>query len=122
QHRDMINRSEFLSTTALAVGGAAGFAQNLSRPKIGFLGASHSHATEKFKVLQQMSEFDLIGIAEASETLRASFEKLGAKFLARNELIETADVVVVESAVKDHAADGIEALKAGKHVHIEKPP
>ena len=92
------------------------------RLRIGFLGVSHSHATEKFKILRDSADFDLVGIAEETEKIREPFAKLGAQFLSRTELMDRAEVVVVESAVRDHARDALAALKAGRHVHVEKPP
>jgi predicted dehydrogenase len=37
-------------------------------------------------------------------------------------LLERSAIIVVESAVRDHARDALLALQAGKHVHVEKPP
>ena len=53
---------------------------------------------------------------------RQACEELGAKVIAREELFERARVVAVESDVRNHAAQALLALKAGKHVHLEEPP
>jgi predicted dehydrogenase len=90
--------------------------------KVGFLGAVHSHALAKWKVLAASLAFDLVGVTEDSPQARATFEKLGAKSLSRDALLDASDAVVVESAVRDHARDARLALQAGKHVHVEKPP
>ena len=89
---------------------------------IGFLGVSHSHALEKFKVVRESSEFELIGVVEDAEAVREPYARLGAKFISREELFARAEVVVVDSAVADHARDAKLALSVGKHVHVEKPP
>lgn len=97
-------------------------AQQSRRLKVGFLGAAHSHALEKFRVAKASSDWDVVGIAEESDKVADAFVKLGARRLSRAEVLRHAEVIVVESAVRDHARDAKEALSAGKHVHVEKPP
>ena len=119
-----MNRRAFLQTGACAIVGASALRAQSTKPKIkaGFLGVAHSHATGKWKVLQNSGEFESVGIVEESSRLRNEFEKLGAKILSVRELLEAADVVVVESAVRDLAKNAKVALAARKHVHVEKPP
>ena len=119
-----MNRRAFLQTGACAIMGASTLSGQSPKPKIkaGFLGVAHSHATGKWKVLQNSGEFELVGIAEESPKLRSEFEKLGANVLSARELLEAVDVVVVESAVRDLARNAKLALAARKHVHVEKPP
>jgi len=92
------------------------------RIRIGFLGVAHSHATEKLKVAQENTAFDLIGVHEPDESVRHRFAAANVTFVSQSELLERAEAVVVESAVADHARQARLALEAGKHVHIEKPP
>jgi len=119
-----MNRRAFLQTGACAIMGATALSAQLVKPKIkaGFLGGAHSHAAGKWKILKNSEEFELIGIAEESPKLRTEFEKLGANILTVRELLDGADVVVVESAVRDLARNAKLALVARKHVHVEKPP
>ena len=118
-----MNRRAFLHIGACAIAGAPVLRAQSAKPKIraGFLGGAHSHAAGKWKVLQKSSEFQLVGIAEESPTLRAEFEKLGAIILSARELLDAAELVVVESAVRDLAKNAELALAARKHVHVEKP-
>lgn len=119
----LMNRRAFIGATAVATFGARVVTAAESRRwRLGFLGGVHSHALEKFKVVRESSGFDVIGIAEDDAKVRTAFTKLGAAALSRAELLERADVVVVESAVRDHARDAMAALRASKHVHVEKPP
>lgn len=80
------------------------------RIRIGFLGAGHSHAEAKLRLVRDSPEWELVGVAEDA----SSRERI-----LRDESVE---VIAVESEVARHAADGLAALLAGKHVHLEKPP
>jgi predicted dehydrogenase len=121
-----MNRRQAIKTVVLSAAtltcGASAPAAEVTRHKVGFLGSAHSHALEKFKTVREMTEFEVIGVAEENVNVRESFAKLGATFLNRDELLTKADVVVVESAVRDHARDARDAMRAGRHVHVEKPP
>jgi len=119
-----MNRRQFLqATTALTLTTTMpGRAAEAGRIRVGLLGASHSHALEKFRILRDAADYELLGICEPSGSVREPFRKLGATFLERDDLLERATVVVVESAVRDHARDAMAALHAGRHVHLEKPP
>ena len=90
--------------------------------KIGFLGVTHSHAMGKIKIVRELPEFELIGIAEESEKAREPYENMNLKFFSPHELFKACSVIAVESAVRDHARQAKLALQAGKHVHLEKPP
>jgi predicted dehydrogenase len=119
-----MNRRAFLQTGACAIVGASVLRAQPAKPRIraGFFGVAHSHAAGKWKVLKNSGEFELVGIVEESPKLRAEFEKLGAKVLSTRELLDGADVIVIESAVRDLAKNAKLALAARKHVHVEKPP
>src|SRR5438552_7270889 len=126
------NRREFLassaiSTLTLTATGASLLAADQATPSkqqitAGFLGAVHSHAMEKLKVLLNSKDYRLTGVAEESAQARHSCEVLGLNLISRAEVIARSELVFVESAVRDHARDALFALKAGKHVHVEKPP
>jgi len=122
-----MNRRDFLratlATSALTTAGVLA-ADSPSRPrlKLGFLGASHSHASGKVKAVQDSADWELIGICEEKEKARESYQKQGVRLLSQTELLDSAQVVVVESDVKDHYRHARAALSAGKHVHLEKAP
>lgn len=46
----------------------------------------------------------------------------GTRFLDPGTLVAASDAVVVESDVADHARHAFMALRAGRHLHVEKPP
>jgi predicted dehydrogenase len=120
------NRREFLGATlALA---ATGLAPN--RPPaayaprkitVGFLGTLYSHFRDKHKLISESDDWQLVGLCEEDAAVRAQGPD-GARWLSAEQLFAEAEVVVVESAVKDHARDAKRALLANRHVHVEKPP
>ena len=122
-----MNRRLFLQTSivgAAAVGMnglAAEGGTQAPRIKIGFLGTAHSHFREKLKVVRESPDFDLIGLCEEDEPVRTK-GPADVRWMTRQALFGATDVIVVESAVRDHAAHAKAALLAGKHVHLEKPP
>jgi predicted dehydrogenase len=123
-----MNRREFLKSTAglvtlAALSQASGAAESTrDKIKIGFLGASHSHASEKVKLVRGSQDWELIGICERDEEARRPYEQAGIRILSQRDLLSDCTVVAVESAVRDHAPHAKLALEAGKHVHVEKPP
>lgn len=114
-----MNRRDFLAGALVAPA-----ASPARRIRIAFLGASHSHAEGKLQVVRENPAFELAGIAESDPSLRAKYEKAGARILTSEQLLGDATIqaVAVESAVKEHARHARMVLEAGKHLHLEKPP
>jgi len=111
--------------TFLASAAAAAQAQTPPRKiRIAFLGASHSHAHDKIVLAAHSPDWDLAGIVEDNAQVREPFTKLGIRTLFREDALRdpSIEVIAVESEVMRHAEDGLAALVAGKHVHLEKPP
>jgi hypothetical protein len=86
------------------------------------LGAAHSHARAKWGLLQRSAEFECVGISEGDVAVRGAFATPGTRFLDARTLVEKSDAVLVESDVADHARDAFLVLRAGRHLHVEKPP
>jgi predicted dehydrogenase len=61
-------------------------------------------------------------VCDESEAGRRTCDAQGAQRITRDDLWARAEVVAVESEIRDHAAHARAALGAGKHVHLEKPP
>ena len=116
-----MDRRLFLSS---ALGTAA--AARAARPPVGiaFFGGSHSHASAKVKLTRESQEWNLIGMWDDDPRTQEKYKKDGVRFASRDELLadKNVQVVAVESGVQNHAQHALWALKAGKHVHLEKPP
>jgi predicted dehydrogenase len=116
-----MNRRIFLSSAL-----AAPLATQAAAPriKIAFLGVSHSHASEKVKVVRENPSLELAGIWEEDAKLHEPYQKSGVPILPREQLLNdrSIQVIAVESGVKAHAEQARLALEAGKHIHLEKPP
>ncbi len=115
-----MTRRTLLNVTAF---GAAAYAQQ--KPVgIGFMGISHSHAEGKLAVVRASPAWRIVGIAECNLKLQKMVRWHVIPLLRREELLKNPDIKVipVESAVSDHAPDGLAVLQAGKHLHLEKAP
>jgi predicted dehydrogenase len=113
-----MERREFVAASLASVMAAP------ARVRIGFLGASHSHAEDKIRIVRESPAWELTGIVEKNPKLRAKFEKEGVRLLSQDQLLGDSSVqaIAIESDVMDHPAHARLALEAGKHIHLEKPP
>ena len=113
--------------TFLAAGLAAPLssARGPSRPvRIGFLGASHSHGAGKIRVCAGSPDYEIAGLWDADPEVRGQYEAQGLRISEPGELLsdDAIEVIAVEGPVSDHARDGLRVVRAGKHLHLEKPP
>lgn len=92
--------------------------------RLGFMGVSHSHGDSKLRIAIASSDFELVAASEPDPALREKYEALGVRFVSPESLLSdsTIEAIFVESAVRDHARQGLAVLQAGKHLHLEKPP
>lgn len=116
-----MNRREFLIAPALA---ASALAANERPIGAAFLGASHSHAKDKLKLIASSPSFHLVSAWDEDDAVRRKLTSQGLKVAGPDEMLRdpAIEVVLVESDVPDHQRHAKMALAAGKHVHIEKPP
>ncbi|MFN0105011.1 MAG: Gfo/Idh/MocA family protein [Bryobacteraceae bacterium] len=85
---------------------------------IGFIGTSHSHGPAKVDTVLANPAFQLVGLTEPTPKHK-DIPILSKQALLNHPGVQ---VVAVESAVRDHARDGLAVLEAGKHLHLEKAP
>jgi predicted dehydrogenase len=122
----MPSRRQFLASlaaTSIAPHAVTAAAADTPRTpiKVGFLGTGYSHFADKYRLIRESADFELVGLCDDSADVRA-LGPAGARWMSRPELLASVEVVVVESEPQHHASDAKEALLARRHVHLEKPP
>jgi len=113
----MLQRREFLTLPAAA-------ALQPRRLRAAFLGAAHSHAYDKLRLVKASPDYELAGVWEESAAARQTLEKLGPlPWRPKQEILADRgiEIIFVESDVPQIPLLAIEALEAGKHCDIEKP-
>ncbi|MDY3551829.1 Gfo/Idh/MocA family oxidoreductase [Gemmata sp. JC717] len=94
--------------------------------KIGQIGVAHAHAT-KLSVYRDSPDYEVVGIVEPDEALRKRAENApayrGLKWLTREQLLATPGLqaVLVETRIRDLLDNAEACVRAGMHVHIDKP-
>lgn len=92
--------------------------------RIGQIGVGHNHGAAKLNAFRRFPElFEIVGVAEADD---AWWERRGNLYdwtvrMSEEELLEQVDAVVVETDVPDLIAAARRCIRAGKHVHMDKP-
>ncbi|MBI2424009.1 MAG: Gfo/Idh/MocA family oxidoreductase [Candidatus Hydrogenedentes bacterium] len=124
-----MNRREFLSGTAAAcIAAGMAHAAGADRLRCGVLGLGHAHAIDIVRELQLSPDFELAGVCEPDETVRAAYANeaalQGVPWLAQDALLGAPDIrmIAVESDVPRLLPFGRAAVDAGKHLHLDKPP
>lgn len=121
QRRDFISSTAAATAAALTAPRALRAAAAPARIPLGFLGATYSHGAPKIELAMKSPDWDFVGVCDPTPAGREICVKLGATMISQEELFARAKVVAVESEIRDHAAHALLALRAGKHVHLEKP-
>lgn len=98
----------------------------MEKIKLGQIGIGHNHASEKMKAARRFPElFEIVGFAEDNEEwLKRRANKSvyeGLKRLSKEEIIEKSDAILVETDVWDLTDIALKCVKAGKHIHMDKP-
>ncbi|MFA6286733.1 MAG: Gfo/Idh/MocA family oxidoreductase [Opitutaceae bacterium] len=95
--------------------------------RIGQLGIGHLHAY-KIQTLRQFPEvFDMVGVAEDDPQQRAAFGHhemyKGLRWMSGDELLSLPDLdaVLVETEEHDLVPTAMRCIRAGKHIHLDKP-
>ncbi|MEN9814818.1 MAG: putative oxidoreductase YhhX, partial [Verrucomicrobiota bacterium] len=123
-----MDRRHFARLLALAPWARAADAPPRHRHRVAMLGVAHAHAAGKLAALRALPErFEVVGVAEADPARRAAAQRSrNYDGLAwRTEAEWLADPTIVAVAVETTLADAtpvaLRALRAGKHVHLDKP-
>lgn len=100
------------------------------RIRIAQIGTAHSHAAGKMRAVRALPElFEVVGIAEPDPVLGREARRApdsayaGLEWLTPEAILgdPSVEVVVVETALREAAATAMASVRAGKHVHLDKP-
>ncbi|MDO5581349.1 MAG: Gfo/Idh/MocA family oxidoreductase [Planctomycetia bacterium] len=101
--------------------------KNQPKIKVGQLGTGHVHAY-KVDTLRKMKDlFEFAGIAEIDSKSRENAMKQekykDLPWMSTEELLALPGLqaVVVETSEKENLAAGLQCIRAGKHIHLDKP-
>ena len=127
--RAMITRRNFLATSAGALCALPiARAAEPGRIRIAQIGTSHSHAAGKMEAVRLLPDlYEVVGIAEPDEKRKApaaknkAFEGLAWK--SEDALLSDSSIsaIIVEHELDAAAEAALKAIRAGKHVHLDKP-
>ena len=124
----MIQRRTLLTGLAMAPFAGLLGAESKPRLRVAQIGTSHAHAAGKMDALRSLPDlYDVVGFAEPIAGRQAAAQKAksfaGLKYLTEAEILAdpTIRVVVIETTLEDSARAALAALKAGKHIHLDKP-
>ncbi len=135
--KNRLSRRDFLvrstQTTTIVTAAAAALSSNEvfgssgSKIKIGQIGVGHAHAKGKIKAYRNSSDFEVVGVVEPDKELRKDAEKSevyqGLPWMTQEELFNTPGLkaVAVETEVENLLDAAETCVKAGMHVHLDKP-
>jgi len=94
--------------------------------KIGQIGVGHAHAS-KLSTFRESADYEVVGIVEADPQLReraqANAVYQGLPRMTAEQLLNVSGLraVLVETRVRDLLNTAEMCIKAGKHVHLDKP-
>ena len=124
----MIHRRTLLTGLALAPIARLLATDAPARIRVAQIGTSHAHAAGKMDALRSLPElYDVVGFAEPIASRQAAALKAksfaGLKYLTETEILADPSIqaVVIETTLEDSARAALAALKAGKHIHLDKP-
>ena len=125
-----LTRRQFVTAVPIAATTVACItkAADRSRIRIGQIGTKHAHASGKIQaMLNYPDTFDVVGIVEPDAARRMAMQGRepyrGLKWMTEKELLSTdgLQAVAVETDIPNLVPTATRCLKAGKHIHLDKP-
>lgn len=117
----MLPRRAFLATLAAAAAPTLVAQQPLIR--IAQIGTQHAHASGKMEAVRRLTSlYEVLGLAtSAPPTEKPPYA--GLPILAEDSLLSIPGLqaVAVETRIEDSCETALRVLRAGKHVHLDKP-
>ena len=96
--------------------------------RIGQIGTAHAHASGKMDAMRGLNElYDVVGVVEPDQSRQNGAMKSktydGIPRMMIDELlaIPMLDAVAVETKIEDSDSTAMRCLRAGKHIHLDKP-
>lgn len=124
----MNRRHFFLQSLAASTATLSKADEPKNKTRIGQIGTSHAHASGKMDAMRGLTEyFDVVGVAEPDQARRESVMKSktygGLKWMTMDNLLATPllGAVAVETKIEESASVASSCLRAGKHIHLDKP-
>lgn len=123
----MLRRRSVLATLTLA--SLSQIARAKGSPiRIGQIGTRHAHAAGKLATIRKFPElFELAGVAEPDSGQRSRVASQGAfqgiSWVSEEELLAQPSVttIAVETRVAELVPTALRCIRAGKHIHLDKP-
>ena len=118
-------------TSALLSAGLApkvhAFDVGSKRIRIGQIGTTHPHASGKLSAIRSLDEqFELVGVVEPDDLRRKRLQQTepyrDVQWMTKEEMLAS-DVlaIAVETEVAQLMTTALECVRAGKHIHLDKP-
>jgi predicted dehydrogenase len=131
-----MHRREFIRNGTLATISVASGMQAMGQPvaggrplRVAQIGTAHAHAAEKWATLRRFPDmFECVALCEPEAALRkhatSEARYRGAPWVSEAELFARRgiDAVLVETELPDLLHYGERVLRAGWHLHLDKPP
>ncbi len=98
----------------------------MKKLKLGQIGIGHNHGSAKMAAFRKFPDrFEIVGFAEEDpvwlERRQNDPAYQGLQLLSVEALLEQCDVILVETMVPELTKTGLRCVRAGKHIHLDKP-
>jgi predicted dehydrogenase len=116
----MLPRRQFIGSV-LAGAATPLFAQT-PRIRVGQIGTGHAHASGKMDAVRNLPElYEVVGVTGAEGVRNSAYE--GVPRMTELELLAQPGLraVLIETAIGESCAAALRAIRAGKHLHLDKP-
>src|SRR6185503_18105066 len=123
-----MDRRKFLQQSSATLLTSLAASATVSKVRTGMLGTGHSHFQGKLKAMLDSTDYEIAGIVEKDEAVKARLQKdprfASIRWLTEEELLKdpSVNLVVVECRAWEALPWGKKVVTAGKHLHLEKPP
>jgi predicted dehydrogenase len=117
----METRRSFI-TGSLALAAGSAFSANAERIRIAQIGTQHAHAAGKMEAIRRFTDlYDVVALANTEDSKSETYA--GLPRLGVDELLALPGLkaVTVETRLEDSCSTTLKAIRAGKHVHLDKP-